>query len=123
MQWASEGNGNINPQVVIRQLNDSAVEGSSSVTPLHITAKAGETIHLDASMSVDPDGDDLTFLWWQQPEIGRTKVAVDQSDRPIVTLRIPADAKGDTIHLICEIHDNGPFHLVAYRRIIITIKR
>ena len=123
MQWASEGKGNINPRVVIRLLNGTAVEDSFPVTPLHITAKAGETIHLDASMSVDPDGDDLTFLWWQQPEIGRTKVAVDQSDQPVATLRIPADAKGDTIHLICEIHDNGPFHLVAYRRIIITIKR
>ncbi len=123
MQWASEGKGNINPRVVIRLLNGTAVEDSFPVTPLHITAKAGETIHLDASMSVDPDGDDLTFLWWQQPEIGRTKVTVDQSDQPVATLRIPADAKGDTIHLICEIHDNGPFHLVAYRRIIITIKR
>ena len=123
MQWASEGKGNINPRVVIRQLNGTAVEDSSSVTPLYITAKAGETIHLDASKSVDPDDDGLTFLWWQQPEIGITKVAVDQSDQPAVTLRIPADAKGNTIHLICEIHDNGPFHLVAYRRIIITIKR
>ena len=123
MQWASEGKGNINPRVVIRLLNGTAVEDSFPVAPLHITAKAGETIHLDASMSVDPDGDDLTFLWWQQLEIGRTKVAVDQSDHPVATLRIPADAKCDTIHLICEIHDNGPFHLVAYRRIIITIKR
>ena len=81
------------------------------------------TIRLDASKSFDPDGDALTFLWWQQPEIGRTKITIDQSDQAIATLRIPADTKGDTIHLICEVHDDSPFHLVAYRRIIITIKQ
>ena len=81
------------------------------------------TIRLDASKSFDPDGDGLTFLWWQQPEIGTTKVTIDQTDQSIATIRIPADIKGDTIHLICEVHDDGPFHLVAYRRIIIAIKR
>ena len=81
------------------------------------------SIRIDASKSFDPDGDSLSFLWWQQPEIGRTKITIDQSDQAIATLRIPADTKGDTIHLICEVHDNGPFHLVTYRRIIIAIKR
>ena len=109
MQWAAEGKGNHNPQVVI--------------APLRITAKAGNTIRLDASKSSDPDGDALTFLWWQQPEIGRTKVTIEQSDQSIATLRIPANTKSDTIHLVCEVHDNGPFHLVAYRRIIIVIER
>jgi hypothetical protein len=109
MQWVAEGKGNHNPQVVI--------------APLCITAKAGETIRLDASKSFDPDGDAINFFWWQQPEIGTTKVTIDQSDQAIATVRIPADTKGDTIHLICEVHDDGPFRLVAYRRIIITIKR
>jgi hypothetical protein len=109
MQWAAEGKGNHNPQVAIASL--------------HITAKVGDTIRLDASKSFDPDGDALSFLWWQQLEIGTTKVMIDQSDQSVATLRIPKDAKVDTIHIICEVHDNGPFHLVAYRRVIIDIER
>ena len=30
---------------------------------------------------------------------------------------------GKIFGLICEVHDDGPFHLVAYRRIIIVIER
>ena len=100
MQWAAEGKGNLNPYVVIP--NDTI-----------------NSLSLDASKSFDPDGDNLQFSWWQQPEIGKTKVKIEQADQPIATLRIPADAKGDTIHIICEVHDDGPYHLPAYRRIII----
>ena len=91
--------------------------------PPRVKAGDGFTIRMDASKSFDPDGDGLSFFWWQQPEIGTTKVTIDQTDQSIATVRIPADTKGDTIHLVCEVHDDGPFHLVAYRRIIIDIKR
>jgi hypothetical protein len=114
MQWAAEGRGNHNPQVV--------VNARKGLSPLYVKAKAGHTVRLDASKSFDPDGNGLTFLWWQQPEIGSTKVTIDAPDRSSVRIHIPADAKGDTIHLVCEVHDDGPFHLVAYRRIIIRIK-
>ncbi len=123
MQWAAEGKGNHNPRVAVRVLDGSPVKNISSIAPLRITAKAGDTIRLDASKSSDPDGDALTFHWWQQPEIGRTTATIDDASTAIATVRIPTDAPSDTIHLICEVHDNGPFHLVAYRRIIINIKR
>ena len=69
----------------------------------------------------DPDGDKLTFLWWQQPEIGKAKATVNPSNQSIATIQIPSEVTSDTIHIICEVHDEGPFHLVSYRRIIFEI--
>ena len=117
MQWAAEGKGNLNPYVVIP--NDTI---NITVTKKKKVKKGTMiSLSLDASKSFDPDGDNLQFSWWQQAEIGKTKVKIEQADQPIATLRMPADAKGDTIHIICEVHDDGPYHLPAYRRIIIKI--
>ena len=135
MQWAAEGQGNLNPCIVLTPqvefVHPLTLEGASIAMPndtITITVPPGVgkgdvfTIRMDASKSFDPDGDGLSFLWWQQPEIGTTKVAIDQSDQSIATLHIPADAVGQTLHVICEVHDDGPFHLVAYRRVIISIQ-
>ena len=113
MQWAAEGKGNRNPQVI--------VNGYEGLQPIHIQAKAGEMIRLDATKSFDPDDDKLTFSWWQQPEIGKTQVTINESDQAAAVLQVPANASADTIHLICEVHDDGPFRLVSYRRVIVTI--
>ena len=113
MQWADEGQGNHNPQVVIN--------GSEGLQSLSIEAKAGDTIRLDASKTMDPNGDKLSFLWWQQPEIGKTKVAIAQPEESVITIQIPAETCKETIHIICEVHDDGPFHLVSYRRIQVHI--
>ena len=120
MQWADEGKGNHNPIVVIN--------GHKGPSPLVIKAKAGETIRFDASKSKDPEGDDIKFLWWQQPEIGTAKFAIDDAESSIVHVRIPADAAGQKLHLVCEISDQGTsfpvtraFHLKGYQRIIIDV--
>ena len=111
MQWADEGRGNRNPKVIINH--------TEGIQPIYIRAKAGESFCLDASKSVDPDGDKLSFRWWQQPEIGKTTLTLHHTDESKMTVQIPVDAKSDTIHFICEVHDDGPFHLVSYRRIIV----
>ena len=119
MHWAAEGKGNHNPQVVVRLQGKKASKGRE---PLHIEVKAGETICLDASKSKDPDGNAFTFRWWQQPEIGNKKMTIEGAEQSIASVRIPADAAGQTLHFICEVHDDGPFHLVSYRRIIVSIR-
>ena len=111
MQWADEGRGNHNPTVV--------VNGHQGLSPLVIQAKAGETIRLDASKSKDADGNDIHFQWWQQPETGTAKLTIDDAAKSIINVFIPADAAGQTLHVICEASDNGPFSLKSYQRIII----
>ena len=113
MQWADEGKGNHNPVVV--------VNGHQGPSPLVIQAKAGETIRLDASRSKDSDGNDIHFQWWQQPEIGTAKLTIDDTENPVINVRIPADAAGQALHIICEACDNGPFSLKSYQRIIIKV--
>ena len=114
MQWADQGRGNHNPLVV--------VNGQKGLSPLELQVKAGETIHMDASRSSDPDGDTLNFLWWQQPEIGSCTLDISNPDKAVTTIHVPHDAHPTTCHLICEVHDNGPFHLVAYKAINLIIK-
>ena len=115
MQWADEGKGNRNPIVIVNE--------HTCPSSLVIQAKAGETIRLDASKSKDPDGDVIKFLWWQQPEMGTAKLTIDDAGKSAITVRIPADAVAQTLHLVCEVSDNGTYSLKSYQRIIIQIDK
>ncbi len=113
MQWADTGSGNRNPVAVIN--------GSQDLKPMELSGKSGQDIKLDASRSFDPDRDKLTFSWWFQEFPDETVyplISDPASDR--ITVTLPDNSSGKTYHLVCEIHDNGPFNLTAYRRIIIT---
>ena len=92
-------------------------------TPLDIQAKAGAKIMLNASATMDPDGDDLSFKWWHYAEAGTyTGKTLAESKSAKTKITIPEDAKpGDTIHMICEVKDSGKPALTRYQRVIITV--
>ena len=114
MQWADKGEGNHNPFVVIN--------GHKGPSPLVLHAKAGESIRLDASKSSDPDRDAINFHWWQQPEIGTAVLTIGDTDNAVTTIHIPADAAGQTLHIVCEVSDQGSFTLKSYLRVIVVIE-
>lgn len=92
---------------------------------LDLTAKAGSKLKLSAKGTSDPDGDKLEYSWWQYQEAdsyhGSVKIANGTKQKAKVV--IPADAKaGDTIHIVCEVTDNGSPRLTRYQRVIITIE-
>ena len=50
-------------------------------------------------------------------------IPLDGVETDTVSFRVPYDAQsGDTIHIILEVTDNGAHHLMAYQRVIVTVK-
>ena len=113
MDWANEGKGNRNPVVV--------VNGQQGIDLLKMKKKEGRSVKLDASKSFDPDGDEFSFKWWVLAEAGTYNGEVNITDDKTskATLVIPENSAGKTIHVICEVADNGIPGLTSYRRIII----
>lgn len=86
-------------------------------------AKPGETLRFDATGTTDPDGNKLTFKWWQYVEAGtaKSKVVLNGTDTPTASFTVP-DEPGKEIHLILEVTDDGAPSLVGYQRVIVTVR-
>ena len=124
MQWADEGRGNVNPEIALtvksgrRNLTPGILDG---LKPIELSVKPGTELSFDASESSDPDGDSLRFEWWFQEFPDETGLPeISGTDTPKAVVVIPEGASGRRLHLVCEVHDDGPFALVSYRRIIIS---
>ncbi len=112
MDWAKDGTGNRNPIVKIDE--------DLSLNILTKSPKVGEQVTLDASGSFDPDHNNLSFIWWVLSDAGTYKQAVEirGQDQSKATLDVPVNSAGKTIHVICEVTDDGSPSLTSYRRVI-----
>lgn len=89
-----------------------------------ITAAPGAKIELKGT-ATDPDGNKLSYNWWQYKEAGSFKGTVDikNPEKADASFVIPEDAgAGETIHMILEVTDSGTPALTRYKRVIIKIK-
>jgi hypothetical protein len=113
--------------------------------PFTVGAEANTEITLDASESYDPDADELIFSWFQYKEptsaqshihwhkIPDVKFA-PQPSGPVVKVKLPSPEdcavdilngnaleKGQVLHLILQVTDNGTPSLTTYKRILVQI--
>ena len=90
-----------------------------------LRAKAGDTVRLSAKGSSDPDGDTLSYKWWQYNEPGSYQgaLAIKNAARQQASFAVPNDARRDqTVHVICEVTDTGTPPLTRYQRVIVEFK-
>lgn len=88
------------------------------------TVNSGETVSLDASGTIDPDGHNMSFRWWQYQEAGSYKnmVTVDRPSGKKISFVAPKVEKPETIHIILEVRDRATPSLYSFQRMIITVK-
>jgi hypothetical protein len=92
--------------------------------PEYITVKSGEGFGLDASGTSDPDGDNLSYLWFHYPEAGSYKklIKIDSAENARgVFVIAPEVEKKEIAHFILRVTDKGKPQLSRYKRVIVNI--
>lgn len=91
--------------------------------PEEFTVTSGQSFRLDAFDSYDPDGDNLSFLWFQYPEAGTIKktVGLGAENVHVVNATAPQVNEKGTLHFILKLTDKGSPALSRYKRVIVTV--
>ena len=84
----------------------------------------GEKVLLSAKGTTDPDKDDMTCHWWYYEEAGNYPAILNivDPDQWEISFEVPKDAKeGQSIHIVCEVSDEGVPSLTRYRRVVLKV--
>ncbi|MCA9236804.1 MAG: DUF1593 domain-containing protein [Planctomycetales bacterium] len=87
-----------------------------------LTVESGGGLSLDGSGSVDPDGDSLSYQWFNYPEAGSLEDPISPPrNRPSVWLKMPKVEETETAHFILRVTDKGSPPLSRYKRVVVKI--
>lgn len=91
--------------------------------PDRITVQSGQGFTLSARPTTDPDGDSLSYYWFQYPEAGTCKspLTINAENLLAVYGTAPKVEKTETAHVILRVTDKGSPPLSRYQRVIVTI--
>lgn len=117
MDWCiaeSYNQANHNPVVVIN--------GNRSKDVVYIKAAAGQEVKLSAKGTTDPDKNKVAYRWFLYKEAGNYKgnLMLNTPGAEDVSLIVPELKSNESLHIICEVKDDGKPSLFSYRRVIIT---
>jgi hypothetical protein len=104
------------------------VDGDKTRRPILITAAPGSEVSLDASGTVDPDGNSISYHWYPYREVGTFPIRLDRGNFQIrdgntalAKFTAPKVDSAQTLHVILEVQDDADPSLTSYRRVIVTI--
>ena len=91
--------------------------------PRDLQVRAGDKVSLSAEGTTDPDGDALTYRWWQYHEAGsaESRAAITHASAQQASFVVPNEP-GKQVHIILEVTDKGTPPLVRYERVICDIR-
>lgn len=116
MDWcvaSSFAKANHNPVVAINE--------NTSKDVVLIKGKPGQKVMISAKNSSDPDKNGLSYLWFVYKEAGRYNgnFSLPQNTSSEIDFEIPVIKEGQSIHIICQVKDDGVPALFSYRRVIV----
>lgn len=91
-----------------------------------LTVKSGDPVVLSALGTTDPDGDSLSYWWFQYPEAGTlaSPIALSAAENLYaIGFTAPAVQRPEQVHFILRVTDKGTPALSRYRRVVVTIER
>ncbi len=90
-----------------------------------LKVRPGEKVSLSAKGTTDPDGDELTYQWWQYHEADTYDgtIEIRNAGKQDASFKVTGEAPvGKTIHIISEVTDDGTPSLTRYQRVVVKIE-
>ncbi|MEZ5327211.1 MAG: DUF1593 domain-containing protein [Verrucomicrobiales bacterium] len=102
--------------------------------PAEFSTRRGDTIHLSAEGTTDPDGDAVSYEWFYYGEVGTFTTSSGSTGQPIAIKnfdqreasfivpdgRVMPPGTG-TLHIILAVTDHGSPRLTRYQRVIVSV--